>query len=455
MAANGFRTMPGSDYDLVDVPGRKPAPFADQIGAAIAHVGGNLASDYHDRVSQAADALMRDFQGTQAPGERTAEAASPIGAAGKVAMDAANYALAPVAGAVDWAVGRPVEALTGGRVSRQEAGDIALLGLPGAGEAVSEARLAKAAREAGVSVEALRANLEARSRGAEFTRKEQQSRRQAAETLVKQGGINTAAAGQKAGDLLREHQQTGVPQKPRLLDVLPKQGQRVVRAAGSKLGPAGEVLEEHRRQMRLGTAEEATQRTETMTPHDQSIDARREALKTQRDALAQQKYREPYAHPIPSDERLFDILNFKEGPSVVRQAMDDAQRRALDNPESAREYHELKALTTYQSERAAFEQAHAEWEEAGRGKFAVEPKGAAKETLDNPNVPEAVKQKIRDAHGWQREPEPQPPKPPTLSGGSLDRIRRLMNDRADKMSAAHNRSAAGGIGERRNALDAY
>lgn len=447
--------MPDSNYDIVDAPDAKPRPFADQIGSAIAQVGGNLASDYHDRVHEAADALMRDIRGSSDPGERLAEAESPLGMGGKVAMDAANYALSPASAVVDWAIGRPVEALTGGRVNRREVGDIAMMALPGGAEVVSEARLAKAAREAGVSTEALRANLKARARASEVTAQERKTRQGAAKTLINHGGLNSANAGQKAGDLLREHQESGVPQKPRLLDILSKDGQRVVRVAGTKLGEAGDTLESHRHAMRLGTAEEATQRTEAMSPHTQSVEARQKELTEKRDALANTKYRAPYAHPIESDERLFDILNFKEGPAIVRQAMDDAQRRALDDPDSARQYHELKALTNYQSERAAYEQAHAEWEGAGKGKFAVEPTGVAKETLENPNTSEAVKERLRREHGWKTEPEPQPPRPPTLSGGSLDRVRRLMNDRADKMSKAGSRSAAGGIGERRNKLDAY
>lgn len=45
--------------------------------------------------------------------------------AGKTALDAMDYAWSPVSGAYDFAVGRPVESVTGGKVPRQTAGDIA------------------------------------------------------------------------------------------------------------------------------------------------------------------------------------------------------------------------------------------------------------------------------------------------------------------------------------------
>lgn len=81
----------------------------------------------------------------------------------KTAADVIEGASAIPAAAVDYLTGRPVEAITGGRVKAQTAGDVASLAIPAAGEVGGELALARRARAAGASVEAMRANEAARA----------------------------------------------------------------------------------------------------------------------------------------------------------------------------------------------------------------------------------------------------------------------------------------------------
>ena len=83
----------------------------------------------------------------------------------KVALDMLNVAASPITGLARAVIGRPVETASGGRVSRQTAGDVALLASGFGAEAVEANAAAKLAREEGISVNNAR-NILARQQAA-------------------------------------------------------------------------------------------------------------------------------------------------------------------------------------------------------------------------------------------------------------------------------------------------
>jgi hypothetical protein len=274
-----------------------------------------------------------------------------------------------------------------------------------------------------------------------------------AEALVNIGGLKGQEAGARAGALLREHGAVGAGKPPRLIDVLPRKGQRLVRQAASKLGDADDLAKEYRKEMRLSVPEEALARTEKLSPSDISVKKQIENEEKQRDEQAKTKYAAPYAVPIQADEGLLDIVNSPQGTSAIARAMKATSERR--EPSSQTQHVELQNLRTYQHEREAYERDVKRWEAAGGGKFQVEPNQRAQEYLNNPDIPEAVKNRIRQEHGWTPEPKPPEPPFPMLSGGSIDRIRIAMRNRAQHLADMGERDIAGGIGDRSRELDAY
>jgi hypothetical protein len=383
----------------------------------------NFLTDYHDRVEQAADALWKDVTTPLSTTEQVTSGMFGGGMRGiKTASDALDYVASPVSALFDSGPGRAAEALSGGRIPRQTAGNVAMMALPVAGEVVTEAKLAEAAKAAGVSVDTLRANLEARAAATRAGQDVSSAKAKAARRLLTQGKLKPGEARGAAA----EHRAVGAGD-PRLLDVMETPAQRVVRHAGVKAGDADTTLEDHRRATRADVSGRATQRTEALSPYSEGVEERKAALKTQRDALASTQYREPYAQPIQSDDRMFDVLNSPAAFNAMADAAATARERALTDPSAAQQFHEITSLRDYFAKKAAYEQAAETWQ---------------------------AKAKLREL-GWKPTPKPEPPPMPTVSGGTLDRIRISLRDKADTLSQAGRRGRAGGVGDRGRALDEY
>lgn len=360
------------------------------------------------------------------------------------------------AGAATSIVGRPVQTTTG--IPKELTGNIIAMAVPFVGEANEVAAASRLAKEAGISVDMAKAAIErAKSvKGATLDEKIHNAvtdpKTGAARRLVKQGGLNIEEVRAKAKSLVGQHKSSGVD-RPVLLDVLPQAGKRVVRAAGAKMGGADEILESHREETRGGLAGQMMGRTEQESKLSGSIEQRQSALKEKRDALAETKYREPYAHPLETDQRVFDILNVPEGIASINEAMSTARLRALDSPEAARQFHELKSIREYYTKRAAYDHEHEQWESDGGGTWEHPPNEHAKILLEKGS--DQAKESLKRQLGWKPTPEPQPPEFPTVSGGSLDRVRIALRDKAQTLANAGKRAKAGGVGDRARALDEH
>jgi hypothetical protein len=434
--------MPDANPYAKFAPGAAPPPTS---GA-----DSNLLTDYHDRVEQAADALWKDV--TTPLSKVDAATAGVFGGTRGVrtATDALDFVASPAAALMDSGPGRAVEALSGGRINRQTAGNVAMAALPVAGEVVTEAKLAEAARAAGVSIDTLRANMEARAAAAKAGQDVDSAKAKAARRLIVQGKLKSTDALEAAG----EHRKTGAGE-PRLLDVMETPAQRVVRTSGAKMGEADQTLTAHQRATRADVSGRATQRTEALSPYAEGVETRKAALKKERDDLASTQYREPYAQPIQSDERMFDILNSPAAFNAMADAAATARERALTDPSAAQQFHEITSLRDYFTKKAAYEKAVEDWQDNGGGTYDQPPSQVARDILNNPNASAAAKAKIREQLGFKPSAKPEPPQMPTVSGGTLDRIRISLRDKADTLATAGRRGRAGGVGDRGRALDEY
>lgn len=444
-----------------------PAPAAAAPDAQTGDQPYSLVGDYQQRVHQAAEGLWQDVTTPlRQPGEKPSLTNTGVARMVKTGADALNYVGAPLSVATDYLVGRPVSSalkMAGVDVSPQQVGDVTQMALPGLG-ALSEAKLAKAAKEAGISVESLKANLAARaqlhtnmkSQGPIERRTDSKAR--AAATLVNKAGLDTEEAGQKAKSLIGEHRTTGAS-KPVLLDVLGRTGKRVVRAAGARMGEADETLEAHRERVRGGLSGNVTMHAEGISPSNDTVADRIDSLKTQRENLAREKYREPYAQPIQTDDRIVEILDVPEALPVLSQAISSARNHSLDDPEAAQQFHELTSLRRYFDKKAAYEHELSEWEaEGGTQTPPANVPFAVRNALENPSLGENEKAALRSQYGLDAKgpgEKPTPPQPPQVSAGALDRVRRNLRDKAQTLSDAGKRDPASAYGDRQRALDEY
>lgn len=108
------------------VPARAASTAPKSVGAALKH--GLLEEPYQDvreRTSEAQAALVHDLT--------TKPEMSPVGLAGRAAktgLDVMGGAWSPIQGGIDYLFGRPVSDLTGNRISKETAGDVAGLVVP-------------------------------------------------------------------------------------------------------------------------------------------------------------------------------------------------------------------------------------------------------------------------------------------------------------------------------------
>lgn len=105
---------------------KAPHPQPTSVGAALKH--GLLEEPYQDvkeRTSEAQAALVHDLT--------TKPTMTPLGLAGRAAktgLDVLGGAWSPVQGGIDYLFGRPVADLTGNRITKETAGDVAGLAVP-------------------------------------------------------------------------------------------------------------------------------------------------------------------------------------------------------------------------------------------------------------------------------------------------------------------------------------
>jgi len=119
--------------------------------------------DFGERQKDAAGRIEQDMQ-PRSPLQTVQDAAggpfSPH--ALKTGGDVFDYAMSPLQGAFDTMIGRPVEQLSGGRIKKKTAGDVASFVVPFGGEVAAERAMANAARKIGVTVEQFKTMLKAR-----------------------------------------------------------------------------------------------------------------------------------------------------------------------------------------------------------------------------------------------------------------------------------------------------
>lgn len=438
-------------------PTAAPPDQSDAIGDVL-KMPGELGSDIADRWHDAHEAIKGDESDILGPTSSDPAAAgrqmikrSLFGGAPQLAADAANQIMSPLSGASNFLVGRGVEMATGGRVTKRQAGDAAMLLAPLGAELGGERAANAAAKGLGVS----RETYEAHAAAARAATGASGARAAAARRLTGSGPGKGKLDPEASTAAAEERLATGAGE-PTLLDTMDKRQQRVVRASGARMGSADETLHEHREAVRGDVSARQVQRTEKLSPYHESIEQRVASLTAQRDDLAREKYRAPYAEPVQADDRLFDVLDSRSGNQSVAAARRTAQERMLDDPEAAQQYHEMGALQKYLGDRAAYEENLRKWEESGGGTFAEKPGKAAKEILDNPDVADTAKQAIRKQLGWKAEPKPEPPKMPTVSGGTIDRIRIQMRNLGEAMqSKPATRATGGGVARRAQALNEY
>lgn len=108
------------------VPAKDASTAPKSVGAALKH--GLLDEPYQDvmeRTSEAQAALVHDLT--------TKPEMNPVGLAGRAAktgLDVMGGAWSPIQGGIDYLFGRPVSDLTGNRISKETAGDVAGLVVP-------------------------------------------------------------------------------------------------------------------------------------------------------------------------------------------------------------------------------------------------------------------------------------------------------------------------------------
>jgi hypothetical protein len=413
-----------------------------------------------------ADALHKEARHIQGLGRLPTDIQNTI-FGGSIVGPVAGHVLGEPAATI---TGPAIEAATGGRYTAdpEVQGTLIAMAIPYLGEA-NESRAAELfAKKNDVSVASARRILdaarEAQHRTATGTSQkaylqQQKAREGAARQLIGrvpqlgQGKLESEAALKAA----RDRRASGAGE-PTLLDVMERPAQRVVRAAVSGIGDADTRAEKYRTQTQHDITERAQQRTEQESSREGAPDDRYEALKKERDELADVKYRGPYSQPIQTDDDFFQILDFPEGPGAIRAATLDAQRRMRTSKEAANQYHELRSINQYYNDLSRYQHDHAEWRQKGGGYFKRKPPQNVLDAVRDAKTPEEkafLEKGLKEDYGWTELPEPQPPEKPTLSGGAIDRIYRNIRDKAGKVKRAGNPTTAGGIEDRLNQLGAY
>ena len=242
-----------------------------------------------------------------------------------------------------------------------------------------------------------------------------------------------------------------------ILGHMEQRGQRVVRGAGAQHPEAGKVLSAHRKTVREGISGVAAQRTRQERPYNQTLKGRINTVTTRMKNLAAVEYRPAYATEVQTDDHLMNILDDPPVQAAIRSAKQEAHSRMLDNPESARIYHDIKALQKYTEDKAAYDAAYAQWKlsKGMPGTWELEPTRRLKQMLDDPDVPQATKDGIRKDHGWKPSPEPTKPEPPKITAGTIDRILHHTREVEERVGRVGKRGQAGGIESRAKMLDTY
>lgn len=455
--------------------GSQPSPLPDDTADALTLHLGHYGEDWNEQI-QAGKQAIGDWwrrHSTLDPSTLSVQDRSQLATEqvvpGANAAPFVQYASAPINAAFNTVFGRPVEHVTGGAVSRQTAGLWASYLVPFAGELGGALGLDRAAmalsREANIPVSAARAVLtEARPPPVPRTTATHAANQAAGRLLGK--GIELRGTGRRLNPTqvranVAERAHVGAPPGT-LLGNMNRTAQRVVRTAGTRMGEADETLTAHQQATRADVSAQGVQRTEQLGQENapqgagQSIPQRIEALTAQRDGLASTQFRGPYSEPVQVSDDVLTVLDQPSGVRALREAKLTAGERGVHDPEAAQQQTEMTALQAYGQRRAKWEQEHEAWVRDSSGSFAVEPAGTLREMLDNPTTPPAVRYRIMQEHGWHKAPEPQPPTAPTVSAGTLDRIRLQLDRSGRAMQQNPNTYARGGaLIQHAGAIDAY
>lgn len=440
---------------IVTAPGAAGEPKAKSGMGSIADEAHEAAQGYRQDMSTALDETGQEFTD---PAHFPQHFLKGTGAALSAVGDAGGYAMSLATGPVK----ASLEQMGVSPKTARKVTDVLSMAVPIAGEA-NEARLvAQAAKEAGVSVRAMQGTLDGARQASlseAATKKPAleaaKTKQSAAQRLILKGQLGSKEAAQKLVGEAKERREVGAGE-PKLLDVLPKPAQKVVRKAGEESPEAGAMLREHQEATDKAISGRATERTEGLTPYKESISERKKGLTKERQDRAETMYKEPYAAPLQADEHLFSILNEKSGSSAIARALSTAKERSFAHPESEQQVRELQSLRDYSVQRAQYEEKLKAWEAGEKGEFKTKPNAQALDYMNHPDTSESVKDTIRKAHGWVEHPKPEPPEMPTLSGGTLDRVRIALRDSSTGLKENPKTHAEGvAISERAEALGKY
>lgn len=177
---------------------------------------------------------------------------------------------------------------------------------------------------------------------------------------------------------------------PTALDVAGERGRRVVRATGVKTSTAGETLTKNAGTVSAGTKPAVMSRTRGLVDDPRTVAAYGDDLKRARDMAADTQYRQPYQTPVQIDAETASALRGDTGRAAIRRARKAAETR--------RDYMQMQEL----------------------------------DSLLAQNIDEF----------------------PTVSAGTLDRIRRAMAGRGAKMNQSPDtRDIASGLFDRASSID--
>lgn len=501
----------GTDHSVIEraMAAQYPAPapqtpaprsLADRLGGAAMDLTvrpvEHAFQDAGDRASQAGSAIGADYQadygtprgGREAVMQGVNRGLNVFGIPSNIANDVMGYLTSPFQGVVDTVIGRPAEAVTGGKVSKQAAGNVGAAALPFVGEGAEALSVGRLARELGVGrstaervvaqggQRAAQAAADARAAkppgivsravsgvttpvaravnaasGNRVQSAEQSAVARLTEAL-KKDGVSPAYI-QRA---LRAYERVGA-QAPALLHLAGDNTMAVLRTAATKSGRAREFAQNTADTTRVRLAPDAARAARGLTPDTRTATQLTTDLTEAQSREAQTNYREPYATPFTPEPERLQFVNSSEGQKGLNAAINTATHRAQfpgQFPNAGKEAEQLTSLRQYFRDQAAYEERLRAYEANGGGTFTTPPTGAAADVMNNPRTNPAVRDLLRKEHGWKPDSPPKPPDIPEVSGGAIDRLRIAYRERGRQLYDT-NRPLGGAVGQMHKSLNDF
>lgn len=213
---------------------------------------------------------------------------------------------------------------------------------------------------------------------------------------------------------------------PKLHAIAGRNTMALLRAAAEK-DEASNIAEQHAADVRGALSPSAQTRAAKLTPGENRTGAEYQtALKANQKSEAEAAYPAPYATPVQTTHEALAPLRTPEGAKALNKAISTARERAPHYEDSARELKELGGLKKYLADHAKYESDLAEFQNASKKSTA--PLTA---TLKDGSVVPLSKSVLSQVTGKMPTANaPVEPKPPEMSGASLDRLRIKLSQRA-------------------------